>query len=395
MKRYTWVECAVLAIVICCLDGERAAATKIDITPLPAAMLGRSGYFLAMDSRTSLRLYRLRDAQPVRSFPMPGRFRPLAVSRDERFLLVGGDSGWVSLWDITTGKRLWGRRAPPGEEGENAVSDVSFAWDGERCIARSLGGLSIYVTSTGELIASVSERRIASGLYGGWSAALSPDGSLAAVVLQRGVWFFDVNTGKSRETEWGGFGPIRFSGDGKYVAFWIEDGKIRVVPIAAKTEPKEFGEFWGTRITPVPEEDGFLVLDQARASDDATVKLRIQRITPSKGTLESVLSLPSTKELDTPMSISLEGKVGVWTKYTGVTRVVDLTTGATRFTIDNSARFPRPKLPTTALAKGYEESPGDGSTLGAWALLAVCAVVLLLTLLVWGLRVLAGRGDVR
>src|SRR5262249_42603328 len=150
----------------------------------------------------------------------------------------GSYGGEVSLWDLKSGSPRWRKPPPPSSWW---INDISFAWDGRSCVVTYQKGLAfVYATETGEQIAQVplsgAESRAARG-------ALSPDGLRAAFIFQPDYWhagelvLADALRGPRRGTGIPGFGPIRYSGDGRYVAF-LTTTRVRWDPWRRDDDPQ-------------------------------------------------------------------------------------------------------------------------------------------------------------
>jgi RNA polymerase sigma factor (sigma-70 family) len=145
--------------------------------------------------------------------------RGIAFSPDGKTLASGVACGNIRLWDVATGRERY-----PSEEPHGYINEVRFASDGATLISLSRDRRILWW----DLATQTPRRQFTWTAKGGIHAALSPDGNTLAVGswsdYKARVWetrLWDVRTGKpSRllDKHPGGFWPIAFSPDGRFVA---------------------------------------------------------------------------------------------------------------------------------------------------------------------------------
>jgi WD40 repeat protein/serine/threonine protein kinase len=239
------------------------------------ASAGDDGTVCLWDARTGRRRAVLdpRAAGPggLPTGKLPGEMSALALAPDGKTLAAGGATGWVWLWDVSTGARKAGR-----DLGLGAIHFLRFAPDGQTlaCANESTGRIPLLrasdleerstfhhsLVSVESLAFSRDGRVLATGSH--WSSkivlwdmtkgfplrvlegrparilslAFSPDDSLLASGSRDGkvlVWdptagavetFFEADGGTETETVW----CVTFSPDGKRLASAQRDGSVRL-----------------------------------------------------------------------------------------------------------------------------------------------------------------------
>jgi hypothetical protein len=366
----TGLVAALLALLVLCVQGERAEATKIDTSPRPALLVGKAGLLIALKADDRLVAYSLKDGTPLHEFRAGGRVRSLEVSPDGRSLACSG-SGHVAAWDLRSGRRLW--HLGPGRSGLEYPSDPSFAWDGGSFVVTGYEGLVVYETTTGREIQTI---RLESFL----SAALSPDGSKGVVVDHEGqLHTFEVATGALKATGVRADGPARYSADGKYVACRSDnsgmDGVLRVVKLGGPPTWRDVDGLYPGIIRPAA--DGtFLVRVKG-----APVGVRYD---PATGKSEEVWNARKGEASQATLDFDAGLMLGVVTRFNLETTVYDLRTGGARLTIDNSRNYREHIISTS-----YVGNPLLGALslavvfAGVAAALAVCWMLLMAALRRW------------
>ncbi len=177
----------------------------------------------------TVRLWHRTLSQP--SLMLPETTGPFAVSPDGRHLASAGRERGITLWDLTTGERLAaleghqhpvfalgfdasGQRLVSAASGKEALKTEVKLWDvdarkgissfeaegtvrglvgnADRIILAQPGGsLATYDPVTGKRLQPMAGLPMKVGMV-----AFSPDGSLAAVLVEFAVWVIDTRTGK-------------------------------------------------------------------------------------------------------------------------------------------------------------------------------------------------------
>ena len=168
--------------------------------------------------------------------------RAVAFSPDGRTLISGQEDSRLSLWDVSTGKRLWSFQTFQDElANQKGVSGVAFSSDGT-VIAASLfdGTLLLVNAASGKIL---KERRFPQRT---WAVAFSSDGRIVASAGRPGVWLWDTSrvrvassypvTGENNRE----FLSVAFNPDGTRLAAGGADGVLSVWEVASG---KSLGRF--------------------------------------------------------------------------------------------------------------------------------------------------------
>src|SRR5262249_12982875 len=153
------------------------------------------------DGWNSLALYRIADGSVVYCFPAPAEVHgAVAVSPDEKHLLVACSDGSLLLWRIETGERAWLKG--PGETGLKSIQDVSFAGNGERFAVYDFWYKAVvFDTRTGGRVGAAS-----------FPVALGPDGTRGFLFgLDGRLHRFDLAGGSPVDTGLTAGWPVRYS----------------------------------------------------------------------------------------------------------------------------------------------------------------------------------------
>jgi hypothetical protein len=354
MKPQRGLTAALFAVLVLCLNGERTEGTKPKMEPKPALLLARSKQVVVFDSMISLAAYGVTDGKRLHRFQAGGRIQKFDVSADERFLVCCGE-GLVALWDLQRGQRLWQRR--PRMPDLIDIYDVSFAWDGLSFIVSSRGFAVVYETRGGKEIQKVSLPGVPPV-----SAALCPDGSKGVLVGDKQwLYTFEVASGRLTRTEVRATGPVRYSADGKYVAY-RSDGSdlLRVVKLEALPGWKDKGLYLG-QVRPAAD-GSFLVCGRWGGA----------KYYPDTGEVKEIWKPRENRSLMWIHDFDPDLMLGVQTRFTLETTVFDLRTGSVSLTIDNN----KPR----GLADLMPEWASDSPLLTVTVLLAV---VVVLVVVVW------------
>ena len=121
-----------LIIASCCSVSSIGFCTTINMRPRATILLEDGTRFIAQDGWDSVAIYRTADALLLHRFPAPSRVHDIALSPDEKHLLVGCNDGNLLLWRVETGERIWRKR--PHLSGVDYVGDVAFSATGERFV---------------------------------------------------------------------------------------------------------------------------------------------------------------------------------------------------------------------------------------------------------------------
>jgi len=327
--------------LLCLLLATPALGLSVSLAPRPSLWL-TTGEFLALDAQDSLTLYDQKGTT-IRRFAGVGNFvQAIAATSDERFLLLAGYDGRLSLFDLRTGAQLWTKT--PKDTALGWIHDASFAWDGRSLVVcNDRGEAIIYDTATGKQIGAINvpstEPRI-------MSAALSPDGSTGVLVdLSEHVFQFDTATGKATHTGLKGGWPIRYSADGRYFAFPSSNfgggAQLRIATADAKSSLDAGGFCYIGHIKPTP--DGkFLLSAMAAGGGKSNPGLIVGAVCdPQKAKVAVVWNVPLQGDVQPVTDFDPQTMLGVCTDYRLVTLVLDLKKSKTLLTIDHSDAWQR------------------------------------------------------
>jgi hypothetical protein len=392
MKVRPALTAALLALLVLCVQGERAEGTKIDDRPRPAVLVGKAGLVVALKAEDCLAAYTLKGGTPLQEFQAGGPVQEFDVSADGRFLACSG-SGYVAVWDLQAGRRLW--QLGPARTGLKFAYDLSFARDGRSFVVTDYAGIvAVYETGTGREVRAFR-------LDLPMPAALSPDGSRGVLVDHgRRLNTFEVAGGALKATEVRASWPARYSADGKYIACRSEkSGVLRVVEVGDPPSWKDIEGLYPRHVRPA--EDGtFLVSGTWWTGEWFGPRHELRgapvgvRLDPATAKSEEVWNARNGEASRATHDFDPGLMLGVVTRFDLVTTLYDLRTGGVRLTIDNRRNY-RPSILSTnsrsrsALARGR---PGPGSPLLpvlSWA--SVSAVVVLALALCWRLVLAALR----
>jgi WD40 repeat protein len=327
------------------------------------------------------------DGKEVRRFLVPyGHPQPLALSPDAKLLALNSYGQSFSLWDVATGKEVWGLGK------DLSVSSAAFLADGESLIvagSRQAGGprngpeLVLRETATGKEL-----RRFEGGAA---AVRLSPDGkTLASATDRQGAALWDVSTGKRLHDLKGDpdswMTALAFSPDGKLLAAGTAAGVVRRWEVGTGKEVGGAIKWWERDLQFVafsPDTKELLTVNESgRCSvwDPATGEELRRPEVRCPGGERAVALCPDAKTLVTGgfrlrlwdlatgkerhperprpqalLAISPEGTTVATGDGEGSLRLWDGTTGKLRHTIREGLHsFPRPAF-----------SP-DGKSVAAW-----------------------------
>jgi WD40 repeat protein len=339
-------------------------------------ILLNTNQFLAHDSRDVVILYDL-NGKAIRKFvPRSGHVDTIAVTPDEKYLLIEADDGSLQLCEIQSGVTKW--FLAPNKTGLDYGHGASFSADGQSFIICANAQALVMKTATGRRVVSVhfddSEKHEIA------SAALSPDGSKGVFVAwlwgqpEGQVYTFDTSTGTAHATGIAGSPGVQYSSDGKYVALSASNSRsqLRVIhatgAIWSYVDIGHFGSISGIR----PTRDGKFLI----TADDKSGVTEGEICVPDTATMKEIwrssLSLKGLFLTD----FDAESMIGVSTDADFSTTVINLRTGTSKLVVDNSKNYPtrQPDLPKVAShgcgAIGPAEITGMALLLSALALIS-------------------------
>jgi WD40 repeat protein len=325
--------------LVCLLLATSAFGTKVSVAPRPSLWL-TTGAFLALDDEDSVTLYDQKGTT-LRRFGA-SFISAIAVTSDEKFLLLACYDGQLKLFDIHTGATIWTKR--PLDTGLRFVHDASFAWDGRSLIVCDEEGQAfIYDTTTGKQIGAVTFPPNRTRIR---SAALSPDGSKGVLVDgSEHVFIFDTASGKLQDTGLKGAGPIRYSADGRYFSFSSENpgtyAQLRVAAADGKSSV-DAGDFRCIGHIKPTADGKFLVSAMANPGSKAAAYLVVGAVCdPDNGKVAVVWKMPFRLDVQPLTDFDSQKMLGVCTDFHLITSVLDLKNSKTLMTIDNSGNFQR------------------------------------------------------
>ena len=334
-----------LALLVYCCGRSSALANSPDQRPRTAILLNDSQRFIAQDAWNSTALYRVGDGTMIYRFVAPTWINEIAITPDEKFLLLACNDGSLSLWEIDTGQRVWKQSA--SQSGLKYAYDANFAYNGKSCVVcDSVDKAVILRNQTGQRIGVVQFPPMQTNIM---SAALSPDGSSGVLIeLGERLYTFDVATGQLADTGLTGAFPVRYSVDGKYVAFRSSNSGISeqliVVAMDGKFAKQNIGQF--SHICHIrPAEDGTFLISSMDDKADGVIGVQVW---PATGKWKELWRYPLGSGISEKADFLPQSMIGVSTDYRLVTTLVDLQTGTTLRTIDNSANR-QPPLATRIL----------------------------------------------
>jgi WD40 repeat protein len=350
-----------------------ARGTSYDFSPRQALFLPRSGQFLAQDAMNGAALYRLSDRTLIRSFRAGQTVRRFAITSDEKILLMAGKDN-LSAHDLTTGQTLW--ELSGAQSGLSSVSDVSFSHDGRLAVACGDGKAVIFEVATGSPVRVLPVPPSAIGVV---AAALSPDGTRG--VLEGGDWAlyeFDVATGQTKLVRApDAIARIRYSADGKHVAFWRFTARQICISGASGDWPIRYVALTGEDAFFKPDDDGGFLLQDWRIEfndQDIESKRDLTGLRWRPGAEKPQELWRCRSDLGGIFSDFLPDQmIGIYTKHQLVTRLTDLRTGAVVGEVDNSANYRRGEdTPTTVFGVGtWLPALGLVTVLGAVAFVGI------------------------
>ena len=159
--------------------------------------------------------------------------RALALSPNNRFLVSGSWDQSVILWDLATGKRL---RAFP-EKVKN-ITQLAFAPDGRTVACASANGnVTLWDVANNEILARLDvgegyARAFAFSSSGRFFASVTDDSVVRLWTGRSGLPFMEIGNFPSKVIS------LDISYDEQTLVLGLNDGKIYIVDISQKNEPK-------------------------------------------------------------------------------------------------------------------------------------------------------------
>lgn len=168
--------------------------------------------------RGVLSVWELSTGKKLLTIQAEGSVRSLSLSPDGKTIASGHLPGVLNLWDAATGKRL--REI---QDQESMVYCVSFSPNGKSLATAGKGGLNTWNPANG------SSQWKNNYTFTFWSVAYSPDGTTVAGGMRGGkIFLFDSTNGTSLIAEEVGPGTyFGVSSDGKRIATGGIDGERR------------------------------------------------------------------------------------------------------------------------------------------------------------------------
>lgn len=337
--RYTLGMPKVTGFLVCILMTATAFGTSISRAPRPTALLS-NGEFLAQDSFASVTHYD-GAGRAIRTYSADN-WPAMAVTADGSILAMACRDGSVRLYQLRTGTHLWTNSPKPPEL--LGVQDVSFAANGKSLVVcdgqdRAL----VFDTASGKQIGAARFPAAQSGVA---SAALSPDGTSGVLVDAGGrVYSFDPTVGTPAPTGVRGAGPIRYSSDGRYVALRSANSgsseSLRILDTADMRSFVDVGRFsYIGHMAPSPDGSFRVTAREFVARGSGIARVLCAVCDPTRSEPRVLWTAPpQSRTLECKSDFDPQSLVGVSTDFRLITSVIDLSSGRTLVTIDNSANY--------------------------------------------------------
>ncbi len=389
MSRAARVMClGGLFVAVLCCSVPVAADASYDTRPRHAILFTDGTRFVAQDAWNSVAVYRTADGEVVHRFPAPARVRCIALSPDEKCLLVGcADGGNLRLWDAQTGECLWDYQPP--NDGLRDIWDVSFAGNGERVVACGQEAIVLDVRTGGR----IGGKFFPPNPTGIMSVALGPDGTSGFLIdWNRKLSSFDVLTSSQTATELAGDAPVRYSTDGKHVAFrssGLEPVEHLSVVRVGELTKQDLGTFAHVMHIRPARDGSFLVTARTkRYNEEGRPEFVGTQIWTEDGRVKELWRFAREQGVNERTDYLPELMIGVSTDAYLVTTVTDLRTGKVLRTIDNSANA---RLEPMGPFCGTVPHDGSWSWGSAAIVAAVVALGLVAVFLIWRVTGWLGR----
>ncbi len=166
--------------------------------------------------------------------------RSLVFSPDNTVLVTGGDQGYLSRWDLSTGEEL-----PRLQTQHGLLFNIAFSPDGTRLAsACGDGTVQIWNYSTGEPL-----QLLQGNTYGAWSVVWSNDGTELVTGAGDGtVKIWEAETGtlqREKEVTFTKIDSLQFSPDGRHLAAVSIGERALLLNSGTLEEENSFPEFFG------------------------------------------------------------------------------------------------------------------------------------------------------
>lgn len=326
--------------IACWCETTAVLGRTVDFTPKTAILLNDSSRFIVQDSDTSVAIYRVSDASIIRRYSDLETILKIAISPDEKQLLIGFYGGTLTMWNIESGEVAWELNGT--QSGVSYPSDISFAQNGERVAICGNSNLVLVVeTKTGKILQQIKGK----GTIG--LAALSPNGISGILADNDHLFNFDVATGQSVATGLPDVASyprrqslIQYSVDGKYIAFPVMEPRggvhLVVVTMEETRTQRVVGHFYAIgHITPA-KDGSFLITGESptRGSEGCSSTAIGVRVWPESGQIDNLWTLPCSTYPAFTSDYRPDSLIGVSTGVSLRTWVFDLRTGTTLFTLN-------------------------------------------------------------
>ena len=218
------------------------------------------------ERKYEMKLWDVATGREMKTFQGNYRVLSLAFSPDGRYVLSGGESEWLDLWDVATVSNVRSILA------DNFwIKFVAFSPDGNYALSLSNTGYSmkLWDVATGKEV-----RAFPGNERGVSSVAFSPDGRYVLTgSIYNYLTLWEVASGKEIRTFQGherGVSSVAFSPDGKYALSGSADKTLKLWDVATGKEIRTFQGYtnWVNAVTYSP--DGRYALS---GSSDNTLKL--------------------------------------------------------------------------------------------------------------------------
>jgi WD40 repeat protein len=166
--------------------------------------------------------------------------RSLAFSPDNKVLVTGGDQGYISSWNLSTGEEL-----PRLQTQHGLLFNIAFSPDGKRLAsACGDGTVQIWNYSTGEPL-----QLLQGHTYGAWSVVWSHDGSELVAGAGDGtvkIWQADTGTlQREKAVTFTKIDSLQLSPDGSHLAAVSISERALLLNAGSLEEENTFPEFFG------------------------------------------------------------------------------------------------------------------------------------------------------
>jgi WD40 repeat protein len=327
-----------------------------------AVICQSSTWVIIQSSMESASLYDYATGRRLRDFNLGEAVGTLAVSIDEQYLLLAGQSGSARVWQIVDGKEL----TAISLAGES-INDVSFSGDGSKfCVACMSGAVAIFRTVGGVRIAEFQLNDSA------MTSSLSTDGSLCLVIDQRNcVFAVDVVDKKIRPWSVRGTWPLRLTKDGCFAVMVSADARscVQIIEVQSQSEIACSANLAVERVHSLA--DGSTLITGIEGTSRTEVGIRFD---PAKRSLEQLWRLSvDVNSHSRGMDFDPRVGIGVTTDYRLVTRIINLKDGSVGRVFDNSEYYSEPTRPSALLSSPTVWTCGIALVFLLWLLICLLA----------------------